>query len=119
VEDGRRVVRATDLARARRVVAPGVVADERAQLLGRGEVRARELLPRPDVDVLGHHPADELHAGDKRLQVLAVRVASLAEVAEVDLGRVPRVGGAETNRAGSVPRVRLQDRPGELVPVPL
>ena len=60
------------------------------------------------------HELDALHDG---LQIDAVLVVALREVTEVDERRVARVVGAEVQLARGVVRVRLEDRPGEIVAV--
>src|SRR6185436_20912616 len=106
-----------DRARTRGVMTPGVGADEVAELGVRPHVLARHLLlgdePRPPE--IGVDAADDLDAGDDRVEVLPRRVAALVEVAKVDVRRLPRVGGAERHLARPVAGVRLEDCPRQVV----
>src|SRR6266851_223784 len=61
--------------------------------------------------------ADKLDAVDDRIQVLALRVAALLEVAEVDVRHIARVGGTQRYLARAVARMRFEYRPSQIVEV--
>src|SRR5260370_8070441 len=61
--------------------------------------------------------ADKLDAVDDRIQVLALRVAALLEVAEVDVRHIARVGGTQGYLARAVVRMRFEYRPSQIVEV--
>src|ERR1043165_6911390 len=106
-----------DLARARGVMPPGVVLDELGDLPGTAHVLARQLLLGDESPLaqLRGQAAHELDGLDDRLEVLHAFVRPLGQVAEVDLGRVARIGRLQPHRARAVLRVRLEDGPGEVV----
>src|SRR5262245_48502243 len=101
-----------DGAAARRVMAPGAVADELRQRLvivdrGAGcfllgdEARLFQRLREAT------HEADRLDHG---LEIGARTVAAFLEVTEVDLWRIARVGGAQGYAASAVLGIGLQHR---------
>ena len=60
-------------------------------------------------------PADEVNARDDRIEVIAALVAAFLEIFEIDLRRVARIGAVQSNLARVILRVRLEDRPGEII----
>ena len=92
---------------------PGVGANEGAEFLVRLERLSGQLLPidqpfglQPFGDAA--HKADPADHGRK---ILPRGIAALFEIAESDLRRIARIGGAERHLPGAVLGMRLQNRP--------
>ena len=82
-----------------------------------GQVLAREDLPRLHAfgARLAHEVADEFDRVLQRIEIGIIETLAIPEIHEVDLRRITRVGRAQPN-AARVPRVRLENDPGEALP---
>src|SRR5215470_7087594 len=116
VDHGKRIGRRAHLAGATGVMTPRVIADPLADLSAGANPLTRRNLPLDDLAHAPSQPTRLLDADHHRLEILAGGVIALLEVRKVDRWRLGRVCRGETDRAGSVPRVSLEDYPREACP---
>src|SRR4029077_12345460 len=88
------LVSGTDGAGAGGMMPPGILCDEAFQIrLPDDIIAGRRLLgDQPLLFQLRRHPPHEFDPGDYRCEIAAPAVAALAEVVEVDIGDVARIG---------------------------
>src|SRR5882762_2433626 len=98
-------------------MAPGVAAHEIPEIAVRPDMVTRVLLfgDQPLPLQLRRRAANELDAFDDRVQVLSLCIVALLEIPEIDAGGLAWIRRAQGHLAGPVARVRLEDRPGEIV----
>src|SRR3954447_18627814 len=111
VDDRFRIVGSADPASTRGVMSPRVVANPFGKVVV-VDSRAREKLA-PDLEVLRVHAPDEFHRLHDRREVLTVGIVAILEVAKVNAGRFEWILAFQSDRAGVVVRMRLNDGPGE------
>src|ERR1700674_3561475 len=105
------------LAGAGRVMTPGIVLDELANLLRAANIRSRENLLGDDALAARGDAAYGFHALRYRCEIVD-RARAFVEIMKIDFRNVQRIGGAQRHAPSGVVGVSFQDGPAEEIVFP-